>query len=344
MFPIAVSGVCRFWHKLARCTPTIWRRITLGPPGNMWRERIRRAKSCSLDIQLRPWNDFKAVSSRPCFLTAEIVQWYMHLVTPFIHRWRSLDITFVNRAPYIWNAALSGCCGIDPLVHAPLIEMVSLVHRGNDDTKQFTLFGGVAPHLRSVKLDGLRLTWLPSLFANLTSLDYTHHAFSRGKLAVSQILSMLEISNQLVRLSVLFPSTGSLPWTSNLADFPRKVVLSRLTDLELRVDGGDIPVEIFHMIAHLSTPSLSSLRLLDFGRSPFPFPRLYKFFDAGLPASLRSLHMEDGWFDRHFVPTLLHTLRRLELLTAEHQSLQSPLCVDFRRKLHRGNLPTWHRA
>jgi hypothetical protein len=311
----------------------------------MWQDRICRAKSCSLDIQLRPWPVFKSGTTRPCFLTAEKVQWYMHIVTPFIYRWRSLDITFTHQAPYIWNAALSGCCGVDPLLHAPLIESVSLVHRGNDDTKLFTLFGGVAPRLRSVTLDGLRLTWLPSLFANITSLDYTHHGFSQGKTAVSQILSMLEVSNQLVRLSILFPSKGSLPWTSNAAIFNERVVLPKLTDLELRVDGSDIPFETFHAFAQLKTPALMSIRFHDFGRSPSPFPHLCTFLKApGLPASLCALHMENGWFDKRLVPALVQAIPKLHVLTAEHQSLASPLRIDFKRRLRRGPVMTWYRC
>ncbi|OBZ68890.1 hypothetical protein A0H81_11028 [Grifola frondosa] len=120
-----------------------------------------------------------------------LAQVCMHFAAPHIHRWRSLEIKFTHCTPFLWNAALSGCCGRTGAVEAPSLRELSLVYPDNDDTKEFTLFNGHAPRLRRATLHGIRLAWLPSLFQNLTFLDYTHHGFTHGHAAASEVLYML---------------------------------------------------------------------------------------------------------------------------------------------------------
>ena len=71
--------------------------------------------------------------------------------------------------PYLWKAALANCAS-----PAIVLQGVSLVYRLNYDPQEFLLFSGFTPRLRRVTIDGIRLAWLPSLFANLTFLYYTH--------------------------------------------------------------------------------------------------------------------------------------------------------------------------
>ena len=303
MFPVTMSHVCRAWRELALRTPALWRRITLGPREHMWRERIRRAKSCSLDIQLLSWISTKSGTPLPRYLDVHMVQWYMHLVTPHINRWRSLEISFTTYSPFLWNAALSDCCGTGRRVFAPLVRDLSLIYPLNDDTKSFTLFAGFAPQLRRLTLDGLRLTWLPSLFQNLTFLDYRHHRFSSGYQAVREVLAMLQISSRLVHLQVLFPWRGD--GACALLE-PRHrctpVTLPVLTYLHIRVNGKDIPFEMIHLMTHISAPALSSLHLLDLAHSQSPFPHLHTFLKAySPPLSLKTLRVEHGWYNSHLI-------------------------------------------
>jgi hypothetical protein len=302
MLPMTVSYVCSIWRELALRTPSLWRRISLSPAEDMWRERIHRAMSCSLDIELLPFIPGRL--GRPQRLDLHTVQWYMHLVAPFITRWRSLKIVFSDYSPFLWNAALSCCCGSG--IYAPLVRDLTLIFPSNDDTKHFTLFGGVAPRLRRLTLDGLRLTWLPSLFANLTTLDYTHHGFTHGNQAVYDVLSILEVSNNLAELRLSFPWKGDV--VSGPIQAGRPVSLPVLTTLCLRVNSHNIPIELSCLVANITTPAISSLRLLDPSHSTRPFPHLHLFLQAfRIPSSLRSLHIENGWFDpRIVVPPNLH--------------------------------------
>lgn len=318
LLPVSVSHVCHRWRVIALHTPSLWRRICLGSKEEMWKERIRRAKACPLDIQFLSWTDGSLGSSRPPYLDYHVVQWYMHFAMTTVHRWRSLDIEFTHRAPFLWNAALSQCCADDPCVYAPLLQELRLISRNNDDTKEYCLFAGFAPQLRHLTLDGIRLTWLPSLYQNLTHLDYTHNGFTNGRQAVCEFLNMLEVSSRIVELKVSFPWKEGVVWPRSRG--LRKVLLSRLTHLDIRITSSsrDIPVELSLLMFQLSNPSLLSLRLLDNSRSLVPFRGLDTFMRAfRVPPRLRTVRIENGWCD-HRVVSVFHTASNLQRLVVKY--------------------------
>lgn len=109
MLPLHVGQVCRFFRYLAFDTPSLWRRVILGSHYSLWRETMHRARACTLDIEFKSPN-------RHSPLAFYEVQRYMHLVVPHIRRWRSLRIMFSDYQPYLWNSALSECCGSDTRV------------------------------------------------------------------------------------------------------------------------------------------------------------------------------------------------------------------------------------
>ncbi|TFK40640.1 hypothetical protein BDQ12DRAFT_601305 [Crucibulum laeve] len=322
MFPVTVSHVCRSWRNIALNTPSLWRRIFLNPKEHMWRERIRRARACSLDIQLLPAMPHRSGIHRPQYLDLYAVQWYMYIVLPYLHRWRSLEIRFAEFAPYLWNAALSSCCSRNSS-QAPLLEELSLVFPSNDDTKEFCLFSGYAPRLRRVTLDGIRLTWLPSLFGNLTFLDYTHDGFTVGHQAVSDVLSILTVSSRLVELRVLFPHQHASSGPETTVPTARRVALPNLTHLQLRASGSDIPFELAHLVTFLYTPSLASLRLVDLGRGFHPFPNLKSFFYVyALPQNLRVLRIENGWYDPRMISPVINSLPLMRQIVIRRVHMQ----------------------
>ncbi|KAK7048175.1 hypothetical protein R3P38DRAFT_2867812 [Favolaschia claudopus] len=304
MLPVHVSHVCRKWRAIALHTPSLWRRISLTPNEQMWRERIHRAKACSLDVQLVPWRSTSSGEVVAQRLDGHTVQTCMHVVSPFMRRIRSLLIVLNAYEPLLANAALSGCC-LRKRGRALLLEELTLVYRANDDTKEFCLFSGYSPRLRRLTVDGLRLTWLPSLFQNLTYLDYTHHGFSVGDEAVAELLSMLRICTGLRQLRILFPrkysARPSLGFSPNL----QRVTLPYLSQLHLRVETRDIPPELARLVAFLSTPALACLYLLDLGRRTATFRSLRSFM-LNYPRipSLHTLYVEYG-----FDSSLLHHRR-----------------------------------
>ncbi|KAI0081602.1 hypothetical protein K474DRAFT_1252134 [Panus rudis PR-1116 ss-1] len=334
VLPLIVSHVCRSWRNLALHTPSLWRFIALDARLRLWAEYIRRARACTLDIQLTPRGQLGYyTTSIPRnrthgrhYLGAQSVQLYIQCVAPHIPRWRSLEIEFRHYAPYLWNAALSPCCGHGPALYASQLERLSLIHPHNDDTKEFLLFGGYAPKLRHVTIHGIRLTWLPSLYSNLTVLDYTHHGFTRGSDAAAELLYMLQTSNQVRDLRVSLPSRVGAH-TSYPVKFPAEesVLLAQLRTLEIVIDDADLPSAMIYFIAHISVPALHTLRLLMASStqpslrhgSADPSSRLRHFLKA-LPRlyTVRHLELEHTWLsDQRFLFMLLHVVPSLTHLT-----------------------------
>jgi hypothetical protein len=305
--PITVSHVCRQWREIALQTPSLWRRISLSPHEHRWREQIHRSRACSLDVELKPWRTTREGIRRSQDLNAYSVQWYMYLVLPFIHRWRSLDLLFTDHSPYMWRAALAGCG-----TPAPALEELSLVYRFNDNSQEFLLFAESAPNLRRLTVDGIRLAWSPRLFGNLTFLDYTHHGFTSGHQAVHDVISILSTSNRLQELRILFPRGryASLPPRRDYAT--KRVRLRSLRTLQLSVDGSDIPFELAHLVTLIHAPNLTTLKLIDITHSYHSFPSLKSFFFVfSLPRSLRVMQIGYGWYDHRMIQPLSQGLPAL---------------------------------
>jgi len=316
-FPITVSHVSRNWRYIALHTPSLWRRITLNSKEYMWLERIQRARECSLDIQLLPWTTVQSGIVRPQTLNPYTVQWYMCIVLPYLRRWRSLEIVFSEYTPYLWKAALASCAA-----PAIMLQDLSLVYRLNDDTQEFLLFSGFAPRLRRVTVDGIRLAWLPSLFANLTFLDYTHHGFTSSHQAVDDVLSILTVSCCLIELRLFFPR-GKTPCLPPRHDYVTKcITLPSLTHIQLTVDGYDIPFELAHLVTLLFTPSLSHLRLIDLNRTSHSFPSLKSFFYVyALPRTIRVIQIGHGWYDPRMIRPMTQSLPQLSKIYVKRSSL-----------------------
>ncbi|KAL0960936.1 hypothetical protein HGRIS_005941 [Hohenbuehelia grisea] len=310
LFPLTVSHVCSSWRAVALRTPSLWRRITVLQSEELRRLWIYRAKACSLDVQLIPHLP-PIIGHFHQPLDYHLVQWCMHSVARFVPQWRSLDIVFPTYAPYLWNAALSGCCGGSSKVCAPLLEELRLVYPSNDDTKEFCLFNGYSPRLRRTTIEGIRLAWLPSLFQNLTHLDYTHHGFTSGPAAVHEVLCMLQTSCRLVELRLAFPSKAVN--TQRLQVQPsQRLSLVFLRKLCFSAHGGSVAPELIHLVNCISTPSLHTLRLSDPSCRPAPFSAIRIFFATfEWPRTLRVMRIEHGWYDYNLASQVLQRLPRL---------------------------------
>lgn len=340
LLPIRVSHVCHGWRTLALNTPALWRRIDLDARLRMWLERVHRARACTLDIVLASRNSSTPRTLTRRYLDAQSVRLYVHCMVPYIHQWRSLTIEFQHYAPYLWNAALSSCCGRGQAVYAPHLEEMSLIYPHNDDSKEFVLFGGYAPCLRAVTVHGIRLTWLPSIFGNLTSLHYTHHGFTRGVDAATELLYMIQISNRLQDLRISFPQAPVPAATlTHPTPFPADEAahLPYLTTLEIRIERSEIPSALIHLLAHLSIPAVQTLCLLaptSTIRSPRAVDiasRLRQLLKA-LPRlySLHRLEVEHTWLsDPRFIFAVLHVVPNLKVLTLRGTQVTNPFFLDL---------------
>lgn len=325
MFPVVVSHVCRAWRSLALCTPWLWRRIHLDHRMDMWTERVHRAKACSLDVKLLPLFVSSGTVYRQ-FLDPSTAQWYMYLIVPTIQRWRSLEIRFTHYTPFLWNAALTELCSRSSKARAaPNLEELTLVYPSNDDAKEFCLFSGFAPRLKRVTIDGVRLSWTPSLFQNLTYLDYSHHGFTAGTHAIHEMISLLRISSRLEELVICWPSrrgVDSLLPQALHSPALRRVTLPYLRTLRLKVDSSDIPRELVHLMPLMYTPGLLFIHCIDLGRSRQPFPSLQTFIRTfPFPTSTQILSLEHGWYNDVTLFSLLNRLPHLQQVFVKHLHL-----------------------
>lgn len=305
--PVTVSHVCRQWRDIALYTPSLWRRVSLSPHEHLWRERIHRARAHPIDVELKPWRTLRGGTKRSQDLNAYTVQWYMYLVLPFIHRWKSLDIFFTDHSPYLWRAALAGCGS-----PAPELEELSLVYRFNDNTQEFLLFAEQAPLLRRLTVDGIRLVWSPRLYGNLTFLDYSHHGFTSAHQAVHDVVSILSICTRLVELRILFPRGQPARLSDRREYTTKRIRLRSLKTLQLSVDGSDVPFELAHLVTLMNTPRLTTLRLVDISQSHYSFPSLKSFFYVfPLPQSLQTIFVNYGWYDHRMIQPMTQSLPSL---------------------------------
>ncbi|KAF9565701.1 hypothetical protein CPC08DRAFT_683396 [Agrocybe pediades] len=312
-FPVTVSHVCSSWRYVALHTPALWRHIALGPQEDQLRARVLRARACSLDIQISPWRMTRLGFRRSQYWYAHSVYWHMQLVNPYIDRWRSLDIEFSNSEPYLWRASLAHCS-----TPAPALEELSLLYRNNDDTTPYILFAAYAPKLRRLTVDGISLAWMPSLYGNLTFLDYTHHGFTNGHHAVHDVLSILHITSQLNTLHILFPQGRIAYLPSRREPATQHVSLMKLKELVLKVDGHDIPFELASLVSLLSSPNLATLRLIDLGDAPYSFRSLKSFFYVyPIPRTLRYVHVGHAWYEPKMLQAMAQSLPLLSKITVK---------------------------
>ena len=316
LFPLRMSHVCGAWRDLALSTHTLWQRITPDLRHRLWKQYIRRSAACLIDVSLtRPTSapaykhdDFNAHRVTP--FDANNVQWYMGLVAPHIRRWRSLTIKFDQYSPFLWNAALGPCCASggtsSTSVQAWNLEELTLLYPRNDDTKEFLLFGGIAPRLTKATIDGIHLDWSAGLFANLVYLDYCHHGSTSGWESVAEVLNILDVSRKLRELRIAFPSAtmGGGGWDYHPATFAlQHIGMPYLQRLAICAEH-DIPLEISTIFGYLHMPALRVLRLRDGGRARRAFSGL-KSFSRSLRRSrmLEVVDMECGWCEKRFVGT-----------------------------------------
>lgn len=348
MFPILVSHVCHSWRAIVLHARTLWRRVSLNPASDvhMWKERIRRARLCTLDVILASHPHSMALYD------IDTVALQMHLLAPHFSALRSLDIRFNSYAPYLWNTALGPFCrstsylwdhrspnpgdrSFNGAVEAPKLESLTLRYPQNDDIKEFSLFGGFAPKLARVTLEGVRLTWLPELFGNLSFLDYTHHGFSREEVAVDEILSMLQVSSRIreLKLCICHKATTlqALHFRKPLID-DDDIALPFLESLSLRVDNedSDIPSELITIVSRLSTPELKNLCLQDLCVAALgspswhsrPFAALPTFYDAICRhTSLHNLMAEGRWVEPSSLSGLAAELPSLKSIQVDNMTL-----------------------
>ncbi|KAI0637345.1 hypothetical protein C8Q77DRAFT_1097128 [Trametes polyzona] len=203
-----ITHVCNRWRAVAIGTPVLWTRISFTHSGGV-DAFLQRSKNQPLHV---------TVHTRELVLVSTI-----RSLTKEIHRTRSLKVAIP--ASFALNVVAKKLFG-----HTPQLEELCLERLPqHEEERRFTVafpmepadFDG-APALRSLKLRGIPLPYLPRGPNKLTNVDLGGFLPS-----LSILLDLLERSPQLKRLSLhgLF--------NEDAEEDPRKVSLPHLETLEV---------------------------------------------------------------------------------------------------------------
>lgn len=314
-----MSHVCSHWRVVALQCSRLWTRIRPDGRHFLFSTLVRRSGRQTIDVDL-------TVPSDPCgysLTSADIAHMRLNTVISSTGRWSSLTIHCERYSPYFWNMALSALCA-EPCrsTRAPALEALSLIYPCNDDSKEYFLFGGNAPRLQHVIACGIRLKWTPSLFANLTTLDYTHHRFNGGREAAFEVLSMLHVSHmQLKYLAIMFPSRTTESAADDdwfVAEMPL-IKLPALKKLTVCANGNRAPeAELVTLVSHLAYPSLQILELATSSRTAIVGRSVIRavarvFYGHGM---IRSVGIGSGWSNEQDISDLLRSLTNLRHVRA----------------------------
>ncbi|KAG8900797.1 hypothetical protein FRC00_011141 [Tulasnella sp. 408] len=204
---IRLSGVCSYWSRVIRDAPSLWAMLNSSVPPKIVEMAFQRSSYHPLDIVFH-----QAVSRKP-----PNFQSFMDGISSHRDRCRSIDIQVASRRIRHTIAALGG--------PAANLEELSLC-----DTeamlcdRQFNLFGGRAPLLNSLTLNGVSIRWDSEVLCNLTVLDLSYIHFP----STDAILRALSRSPQLQKLRIHTCSTGSMTSSSSPS-----VQLLKLVQLEV---------------------------------------------------------------------------------------------------------------
>ncbi|KAG6379348.1 hypothetical protein JVT61DRAFT_11810 [Boletus reticuloceps] len=160
---LPVSQVCRYWHDIAISTPSLWAVIHIPfstrsrcPPFRCVATQLERSKGFPLDIRIN--------LDRFCGYPSIFFPMVFNTLLAHIHRWRSIEVQ-VAKTEHMYEIldAISKAC----ISTAPQLASVVLICHGNmldssNDyikSKRFMLFGGSAPHLKTISLIWVNIDW-----------------------------------------------------------------------------------------------------------------------------------------------------------------------------------------
>jgi hypothetical protein len=297
MAPYIASQVCRKWRRILLRTPILWSTVFLDHRIVMWNHWIRRSKQCLLDVYLHE----PAQDDRRQTWNHDLVRWILQPALPHVRRWRGFDVQLSTPAPFLWNSVLSPLCGTTTQnVAAPALRKLVLSYPANEDEKQFAVFGGHTPNLRSITMDSVRLA-CSSVFQHVTLLRYTYRHTS-GNQDMSNLVSTLRACVSLQHLRLIFDVRHRTSTISSICEDPI-VHLSQLLHLELAIVGQEAPPDLADFFNRVQFPGLQTLRCT---HRMFSHLRAFSATETytsnlGPLYHLKELEVEDGWVDRRFI-------------------------------------------
>ena len=258
-FEVLVSHVCQHWRQVALRTPHLWTTIHLRtvPHIDRAKQYLRRSGRLPLDILVDTCDIEEHI--KDFLLFRDEFMPVFSILTPYIDRWRSMQIKVRDRQCKLGARQVLSTCG-----PARNLEFLQLWHVETWETAErlFTqigpppvvVFNKSLPSLKHIKLIGVNLPWVHSPFLeDLTSVDFGLHA-DDVRIPYNLWERMMATSPHLERLSLHYsgPRFGAGEWPNTC------VKLLELRELNLE----EMPTAILlQLFARLHMPNLSVLRL-----------------------------------------------------------------------------------
>ena len=258
-FEILVSHVCQHWRQVALRTPHLWSTVHMRTVPHVERAKqyLRRSGLLPLDIMVDTCDQEEHI--KDFLLFRDEFMPVFSILTPYIDRWRSIQIKVRDRQCKLGARQVLSTCG-----PARNLEFLQLWHVETWETvdRLFTqigpppvvVFDKSLPALKHIKLIGVNLPWVHSPFLeDLTSVDFGLHA-DDVRIPYNLWERMMATSPHLERLSLHYsgPRWGDGHWPNTC------IKLLELQELNLEEMPTAITLALF---ARLHTPNISTLRL-----------------------------------------------------------------------------------
>ncbi|KAG8945249.1 hypothetical protein FRC04_001089 [Tulasnella sp. 424] len=229
---IRLTGVCSRWCYIIRDSPSLWNRIHWSDTSEVVGTALQRSSSHPLDVVL----DTSANMLRGQNYMSSL----MTTLNPHRHRWRSMDIS----VPGPWMGEV--IAGLREPTGS--LEKLSLTDEYNtSSTGENDLFGGTAPRLTELTLNGVSIRWDSEVLYDLTVLDLSWIRFPSTR----TILNILLHSPQLRTAVIYRCTTDSMHEPSSSS-----IQLPHLASLQL--DLGALGA-IEEVLEHIAAPGRCSL-------------------------------------------------------------------------------------
>ncbi|KAG8945263.1 hypothetical protein FRC04_001103 [Tulasnella sp. 424] len=231
---ISLTGVCSRWCNVIRGSTSLWNRIHWSDSSEVVRTALRRSSSNPLDVVLRA----TVIVEREL----EVMPLLMTALNAHRDRWRSMDVSF----PAEWREDVISA------LREPVLSLEKLSLNDEDalsSTREVDVFGGTAPRLKDLTLNGISIRWESKVLYDLIVLDLSWISFP----STTTILNVLSHSPRLRTVAISRCTTKS---TANPSSPP--VQLPHLTSLKIDL-GGLSAIE--DLLDHIEAPGSCSLAI-----------------------------------------------------------------------------------
>lgn len=237
--------VSRMWRDAIDSTPSLWNIVAFEIPFHVNSASIQRSGNCSLDVYITnitfPPRRYKRQDS------IELIE----LAAKKIRRW--------SRAR-IWLPS-ADVCSLYLTSPAPLLQNLYLVSESWDNNyAPVSLFGGIAPKLEVLDIEGLPIDWNSPFIRGLRELKISN--MINGKISTTQVLDILA-STPLLRSFTMCASTLG-PHVSPSQSGPTIIQLPSLNTIYFDSNNDGTATII---LSWIRAPNCRSLTVLDWNHT-----------------------------------------------------------------------------